>query len=209
MKAKRNHKKSKFKLFLFLLMSTVVVPPNIKGDTFKGNNKLEFRGPIFNETCCQDTIGNIIEIVSEGDHVISWKIIFFMCIITLVAPYLNHLWISFLKDQPLNKQCVLNRLCRDVVRVNLLYCLLWTTTSMILKMIDASGSERTINDVAYCSSLLNEGVFYILMMYLLLIGSLRIYTLRYNVLDPVEECFGKCENMVVTCIRVLFTSLAM
>ena len=211
MKTKRNPKNCKFKFFLFLLLSTFFVPPNIRGEPFKANKNLdvdlELRILNSDLTGYQDTVANSQETDVESDHVISWKIIFFMTIISVVAPYLNFLWISFLKDQPLDKQCVMNRLCRDVIRVNLLYCLLWTTASMILRMLDGSGSEIRIKGVAYCTVLLNEAVIYILMMYLLLVGSLRLYTLRYNVLDPVEEYFGKCENMVVTCIRFFLFSI--
>ena len=223
MKAKRNNKTNILKWILILLMSTFFVPSNIQGKSLKANKTIEIDIKLeslnFHRNRRQDGPPDSQLTNARKDHTIPWAVIILMSTIAIVAPYLNCLWIRFLIDQPLSKQCALNRLCRDLIRANLLYCWIWSVAPTILKLLDSSGCEPIKKEVAHGISLLTEGLLFILQTYLLLVGSLRLYTLRYNVLDPVEECFGKfvanakceserLEDIAVTCIRVLFLSFA-
>ena len=223
MKTKRNNKKHILKWILLLLMSSFFVPSNIQGKSLKANKTTEIDIKLeslnLQQNRRQDGPPDSQLTYTRKDHTIPWAVIILMSTIAIVAPYLNCLWIRFLIDQPLSKQCALNRLCRDLIRANLLYCWIWSVAPTILKLLDSSGCEPIKKEVAHGISLLTEGLLFILQTYLLLVGSLRLYTLRYNVLDPVEECFGKfvangkCESerfedIAVTCIRVFFLSLA-
>ena len=185
-KTKQKHTNHRFKFIFFLLISTFFVIPNIQGKSFKPNEtgNLDIKeGKInSNPVKLSDMAADSGKTEPMDKHDISWTIIFRMSTISVVSPYLSFLWIRFLKDQPLNKQCALNHLSRDLIGVNLLYCWIWAVTPMIFKILDASGCERVFNEYAHGTSLLTEALLLILMMYLLMIGSLRLYTLRYNVL---------------------------
>ena len=212
MKTKESHKKCNFKLILFLLTTTLLVIPNIHGKSLKPNktNEANFKAKyhISNPTNHQDTVTGLKKMEKNPNNIISWTVIFAMSTIGVLSPYLNLLWIRFLKDQPLSKQCALNCLSRDLIRTNLLFCLTWSVTPILFKILEISGFEGVFREYAHGVSLLTEALFFILMMHLLLIGSLRLLTLRYNILDPVEEFFGKGEDVAVTCIRFLILSAA-
>ena len=212
MKAKEKHKKYTFKLILFLLTTTLLVIPNIYGKSLKPNetNKANFKAKyhIPNPMKHQDTATGLKKMEQNPNNIISWTVIFAMSTIGVLSPYLNLLWIRFLKDQPLNKQCALNCLSRDLIRTNLLFCWTWSVSPILFKILEISGFEGVFKEYAHGVSLLTEALFFILMMHLLLIGFLRLFTLRYNVLDPVEEFFGKGEDVAVTCIRLLILSAA-
>ena len=55
-----------------------------------------------------------------------------MVVIFFISPILTLLILSYLQEQPLNKQCVMNKLYQDVIKANLLMIWLWTCSALIL-----------------------------------------------------------------------------
>ena len=56
-------------------------------------------------------------------------------------------------------------------------------------------------------SYVNEGLFFLGMLYASLIGSLRLYTIVYQVLDPLGEWIGEDENFTMQLIRLSLMTL--
>ena len=134
---------------------------------------------------------------------ISWNIFVFMLLISFLSPFCILLWLKYLQDQPLNKQSFMNKLVQDVIRLNLMIVWIWTLPFMMLKLIERSNQEEFLTGFI---SIVSHALFHLIIIYLCLIGGLRLYTIRLRVLDPLEEWLGEYdEGMAMNILRLCFT----
>ena len=126
----------------------------------------------------------------------SWLAVAAMVVVLVMSPFcaLPLLW--FLQDLPLNKQCILNSLYQDVIKSNLLFVWLWTFTGMTFKILSENYMIGHLKAFVEFAAIANEGIYTLLMTYLCLIGGLRLYITKFNVLDPLADTFGTNEGRV-------------
>ena len=139
---------------------------------------------------------------------ISWNIFVFMLLISILAPFCILLWLKYLQDQPLNKQSLMNKLVQDVIRLNLMVVWIWTLPFMMLKLLERSDQEQYLTGFI---SIISHALFHLIIIYLYLIGALRLYTIRLRVLDPLEEWMveydeGKAMNNLRLCFTLIVLS---
>ena len=58
-----------------------------------------------------------------------------MALIAVLSPFLNTCLLFFLQDLPLTKQCIMNTLYQDVIRINLALVSFWTVSGIISKFL--------------------------------------------------------------------------
>ena len=138
---------------------------------------------------------------------ISWNIFVFMLLISILAPFCILLWLKYLQDQPLNKQSLMNKLVQDVIRLNLMVVWIWTLPFMMLKLLEPSNQEEYLTGFI---SIISHALFHLIIIYLYLIGGLRLYTIRLRVLDPLEELMVEYdEGMAMNILRLCFTLIVL
>ena len=118
---------------------------------------------------------------------ISWGIIAIAPTTFLLAPYFTVLIVGFLQDLPLQKQGILSILCQDISWLNLLFVCIWTVSSIVFKTLEEIGNEDLMREISYYTSITAEIVFFALILYMCLIGFLKLYITRYHFLDPIED----------------------
>lgn len=134
-----------------------------------------------------------------------WGAVVTMAVILVIAPYLSLLGIRFFKDQPLNKQCIMNQLCRDGARLQTIFVSLWAIYVVGMKGIQAPENEALFLQITKYMSFVNEAIFFTGILYLCLIAFLRLYTTVYQILDPWEDWLGMNESMVLAMIRLIIS----
>ena len=141
------------------------------------------------------------------NYIPSWLAVAAMVVVFVMSPFfvLPLLW--FLQDLPLNKQCILNSLYQDVIKANLLFVWLWTFTGMTFKILSENYMIGHLKAFVEFAAIANEGIYTLLMTYLCLIGGLRLYITKFNVLDPLADTFGTNEGRITKIIRLLLLSL--
>ena len=137
----------------------------------------------------------------------SWAVVTTVFVFLIVAPYLSLLRLRFLKDQPLNKQSIMNKLCRDCNKIGLLFMVLWATYVVVVQFMTNSNDSMLFLQLTKYMSYANEGLFFLGMLYAFLIGFLRLYTTTYQVLDPLEDWFDGYEDMAMLSIRLTMSTL--
>lgn len=152
-----------------------------------------------------DTKFEILNIFNYSEDIpfytLSWGVVITITIVFIIAPYLTHIGIKFLKDQPLNKQCIMNHLCRDGAKLQALFISLWAIYVVGMKFIQETQNEALFLLFTQFISYANESLFFTGILLLCLIAFLRLYTTVYQILDPLEDWFGLDENMVLNIIR--------
>ena len=138
---------------------------------------------------------------------ISWSVVILMTLILVLSPLCTLLWVRFLEDRPLNRQCLLYKLNEDLSKVNLLFVLIWSLLALLLKMLEKSGNLIAIRELVKYIVVTEEALLYYILLYLCLIASLRMYRSRYQILDPVEEYFEENEGTLIMYIRLFITVL--
>ena len=138
---------------------------------------------------------------------ISLAIVIMMSLVFILSPYLTMIFTKFLQELPLQKQSLLTRLCQDVSWVNLLFVWLWAIISMVFKAFEETGNDHLIKSISYYVTLIAEILFFMMILYLYLIGSLKAYTTRYHVLDPIEEWSGRSETYSVRITRLAIVTM--
>ena len=212
MRIERPYKDLRRRFVLFLLMSTFLLLANILRVSFKNGHEIHMKYTLHKTTATPSNLSNDVtggkivmkDAKSDDTQNLTCSIIAYLSIILVITTYLSLIWTRYLKDQPMNKQCLLNKICRDLIRMNTLYCWLWLVASVAFKMFQDPEQIHFHNELAKYFTLINEAIFFIMMMYFFLVGILRLYTQRFHVLDPLEEWFGGCEKMIMLCIRLLF-----
>jgi hypothetical protein len=216
MKIERPYEDFRRRFILFLLMSTFLLPANILGVSFKKGHEMDLKYTL-HKTAHPSNVGNNVTdektetkgAVSIDNQKLSWSMIASISIISVIATYVGLLWTSYLKDQPMDKQCLMNNICRDLINTNTLYCWFWTAASVTFKIFKDHEQNPIRHELAKYLALMNEAIFLIMMMYICLAGVLRLYTLRFQVLDPLEEWFGEREKMTMICVRLSILSMTL
>ena len=140
---------------------------------------------------------------------ISWGVVIvFTCILT-ISPFCTLLWIRFLKDRPLNMQCVTYKLTEDLLKLNFLYVLTWSLLAMMFKMSEIYRNVFALRELVKYLTVTEAALMYYILLYLCLIASLRMYRSKYHILDPVEEYFGEDEGTSIMYIRLIIFLLIM
>ena len=152
-------------------------------------------------------LGKLEVVESSPWHGISWAAVGVLILIIFVGPYLGLLGIRFLKDQPLNKQSILNKLSRDCAKIAITFLVIWITYIITAKCIENPQNWELYLQVTKLISYANEATFFLGMLYVCLIGSLRLYTIINQVPDPLEEYFGEHEDMAVLLIRLILSAI--
>ena len=215
MNIKHHSKKCALKVSLLIVLCTLYFPSNFLALTHDNNHTTsqEYGPHKFlqnlsrHENCSTEEV-NSIKAQKSNHPVISWTVVVLMSIIFVISPYLAFLSIRFLKDQPLIKQCIMNNLCRDLATVNTFgFIWLWSSSAVLFKIFECLENWSFYFELANCISLANEAIFFLITLYLSLVASVRFYTTRYHVLDPLEEWLGEYENMSMTIIRLAISSI--
>ena len=188
---KKYERNGKFRMLRLLFLCSLLFSPNHHGLSFKisRQEKRIFQlGIITSNTKSNISILEIsgeLETKSNPTEKISWIVIVAVLFILVVSPYLGVLGIRSLKDQPLDKQSVLNQLCRDCTVLQIVFVVTWAMYIVTAKFIDKPEHLSIFLKLTNIICYINEGLFFLGMLYVSLIGSLRLYTIVYQVLDPL------------------------
>ena len=126
-----------------------------------------------------------------------------MALIAILSPFLNTCLLFFLQDLPLTKQCIMNTLYQDVIRINLALVSFWTVSGMISKFLIETNNIFMISIFNEILAAVNEALSSVIVFYLSLIGGLRLFTTRYHILDPLTHFFGEKEENILRSIRFI------
>ena len=126
-----------------------------------------------------------------------------MALIAILSPLLNTCLLFFLQDLPLTKQCIMNTLYQDVIRINLALVSFWTISGMISKFLIEMNKIFIISIFNEILAAVNEALASVIVFYLSLIGGLRLFTTRYHILDPLTHYFGEKEENILRSIRFI------
>ena len=196
-----------------LILCSLLFSPNHHGLSFKISRQEEriFQlGIIPNKAKSSISIletSGELETKTNPPQKISWFIIVAVLLILVVSPYLGILGIRSLHDQPLDKQSVLNKLCRDCTVLQIVFVVTWAMYIVTAKVIENPEYLSIYLKLTNIISYINEGLFFLGMLYASLIGSLRLYTIVYQVLDPLGEWIGEDENFTMQLIRLSMVTL--
>ena len=210
---KKHQSKNNFRFLFWLILSTLLFPPNLLGLAYKISSEDERK--ISFPIIFKDNQGNAstlepmeeLKLQRSPAHEISWVIILMITLLLMIAPYLGILGIRNLEDQPLNKQSVLNKLCRDCARIIIVYVVAWSMYIMTAYFIKDSEHLTLYLRLTMLMAYVNEALYLLGMLYLFVIGSLRLYTIVYQVLDPLGDWFGEDEDSVMMLIRLSTSAL--
>ena len=126
-----------------------------------------------------------------------------MALIAILSPFLNICLLYFLQDLPLTKQCIMNTLYQDVIRINLALVSFWTVSGIISKFFIEMKIISVMLIFDEVLAVVNEALFSVIVFYLSLIGGLRLFTTRYHILDPLTHFFGEKEEKILRSIRFI------
>ena len=135
---------------------------------------------------------------------ISWMIALTLLQIFLISPCLSNLLVGFFQNQPMQKQCVMNTLYQDVIQMNQLLVWCWTMSGLIIQQLSAIEQATFILMFAKYMVVVQEALALAILLYLCLIGGLRLYTIKFSVLDPTTDYW---EVSDYTAIRIIRSSL--
>ena len=222
MKSKYLSRNIKARCILWLMTSTFLLQINYLGLSYKSVHGLP-RGPsvpdnnkynISNYATIRrsEYVVNPETIGAKMNHtpiIISWNVVGVMTFIFVVAPVFTLLFVWFLRDQPLSKQCVANHLYRDMLKIGLLVVWLWTFSAVIFKVFEVSGKPTLMLESAKYIALINEGLHLFLFLYMFLVATLRLFTAKFMMLDPLAHCFGDNDDMTISGIRLILCTTVM
>ena len=151
----------------------------------------------------------IENVLLTSNDIPSWTSLGVMSSVFAMSPLfvLPLLW--FLQDLPLSKQCIMNTLYQDVIRTNLLIVLIWTFSGLTFKILSENYMTDHLEGFVEFAAVANEAVYFLIMLYMCLIGSLRLYRAKFNVLDPLSDIFGTNEKRIIMAIRIILLSLTL
>ena len=219
MKIKGKCRNFKHILIKLLLITTIILPPNSLGLPYKhqhGSSKYTASVPknvqiVLSGTDSHKENNQILQNDESNAHLknykvlydmISWNIVAVMSIICFVSPFLALPLVWYLQDRPLNQHCIMSSLYQDVCKLNLVMVLLWTISTILIKIMACSSMDPSfLLHFAKCISLISHALFWLIMLYLCFIGTLRLYTTRTTVFDPLADYFGGNETLALIVIR--------
>ena len=106
-----------------------------------------------------------LEVIERSPwHGISWAAVVTLISILVIGPYLGLLGIRFLKDQPLNKQSILNKLSRDCTKIEITFLVVWIAYIITAKCIESPQNWELYLKVTKFMSYTNEAMFFLAML---------------------------------------------
>ena len=151
----------------------------------------------------------IEKILLNSNDVSSWTAVAMMFSLFVVSPFLHLPLIWFLQDLPLNKQCLLSHLYQDVLKINLLFVWLWAPSGITFKILVENCMIDYLEEFVEFAAITNEALYSLIMIYLCLIGGLRLYIIKFNILDPFADTFGANEGSICKTIRTIVFALVL
>ena len=129
---------------------------------------------------------------------ISRPILYWTIVVPIASFILIGIILGHLCDQPMNKQCLVNLLYRDVLRINITHVCLW---SLAIFYCEYQGQipfgEKGAQIIAY----LNQILALLILAYLNTIGILRLCTARLKQVDLAIPLLGECDEVALRNIR--------
>ena len=132
MKARYRRKNFKIKFVLLIVLSTCLIHPNYLVLSLRRVHASENGGKAVKMLEYPDltTISSVSEYdtFSEGRRnslAVPNGVALIMSLIFAIAPFCGALMLGFLKDQPLDKQGLVNHLFQDLIKGNYLFVFLW------------------------------------------------------------------------------------
>ena len=204
-KQKNNHKKNT-KLCIFIIGSLLVLPINYESasiNLIKEAKQLtqKIHEPVNDQ---KPTLPSFQTEKIERNIEITGVTIFWTTVTMLGCSMLTMILIGYLKNQPTNKQCLMNCMYQDAIKINFAIVLFWSGLSVTCKWF-GNGSYFDIRPAIYIA-LANQTLSLFLHAYLNAIGFLRLYTMKYKSLDPATEWIGDDDNKALRKFRTI-TSL--
>jgi len=213
MRFKRKRSKIKTKFIFFIIVSILFLPPNYMGLSFKNGNGLQQHMERNKPIEYIDHMANSSN--SQGEKMVSDKsgsftlpicVVIFMSLAFVIAPIISSLLLRFLQDRPLSKQCLVNYLLRDLIKMNNLLVCLWTTLAFCFILFEHHKDPFILISITKYITYTNVGIFFMAMMYGCLISSIRLYAITFNVLDPVDAFLGEHIRVSPLVLIRIFTS---
>ena len=109
--------------------------------------------------------------------------------------------LGFFQDQPMRNQCVMITLYQDIAKTSQIFIWWWAICGIIVQVLDALDQDMLIPTFTIYMALVQEALSLLLFLYICVIGGLRLYTIRFSVLDPTTEKWGVSDNTAVLRIR--------
>ena len=156
----------------FLALSQTIDPDIYLNDTIMKSARLTNQSDKSVGIEIMDSLQKDIPSFSKIDG--SWGVIVSLSFFLIVAPYLSLLRLRFYKDQPLNKQSIMTKLYSDCNKLGLLFMSLWASYIITAQIIEDSQNSATYLELSRYMSYLNEGLFFLGILYAFLIGCLRL-----------------------------------
>ena len=131
---------------------------------------------------------------------------FCMLLISIVSLFLYSVLTGTLQDQPLSKQCLVNRLYQDAARINLISVCFWALSGVVWSVL-GTGNIISKLQTAETISLIHETIVLTTLQNLNTIGILRLLIAKDKVLDPLSNWFED-ENSAIRTIRIITMSVS-
>ena len=139
--------------------------------------------------------------IKSIDTSLSWTIIGCQIFVFLVSPLFAGILLSFLRDQPLTKQCTMTYLYQDLIKGHLGFICVWSSSGIIIKILLLMENEVWIKQFVSYLALISQALFVLVFVYICLIGALRLYSAKVNRLDPLEEILGGNDDRTILILR--------
>ena len=137
---------------------------------------------------------------------LSWQVVSCMAFVFLVSPFFVKVILSFLRDQPPTKQCTVTYLYQDLIKVHLGFVWVWSLSGIILKILSDIGKDDLARHFVTCLVLVHQAVFLLIILYICMIGVLRMCSAKLNKLDPLEEMIGGNDVQTIKIVRLIIWS---
>ena len=137
---------------------------------------------------------------------LSWKVTSCMAFVFLASPFFVKVILSFLRDQPPTKQCTVTYLYQDLIKVHLGFVWVWSSSGIILKILSDVDKDDLARHFVTCLVLVHQAVFLLIILYICMIGALRMCTAKLNKLDPLEEMIGGNDDTTIKIVRLIIWS---
>ena len=132
---------------------------------------------------------------------VSWIVATLLLLLSIISPIFSMLILGFFQDQPMRNQCVMITLYQDIAKTSQIFIWWWAICGIIVQVLDALDQDMLIPTFTIYMALVQEALSLLLFLYLCVIGILRLYTIRFSVLDPTTERWGVSDNRAVLRIR--------
>jgi hypothetical protein len=197
----RQRRKLRIRTILLLIVSTSFLTPNYLGVSLNGVSGLETEhktNKILEQTnsSTPHADGNSFSITMPTGAVVLMSLIF------IISPILTIIWLQFLQDQAFDKQCLENSFFRDLIKLNNACVCIWSFLAFSVFIFEESKDRFLLISITKYLTLSNETIFFMLMLYLSLISSMRLYAAYFNVLDPLDNFLGEDERLSLILIRL-------